>query len=206
MPRPGEVATDEQAFRQILSRFEGEVGTMIGLIELGRDEKGLFPNTAPFWSLVRMMFPVAESIGDVIYRSDSSVQNLRSVLEKDFEAVRTGYAGKSAILALLYRHALTHQDELQSLTTRGKELGWRLSYMERAHHLEMNAHSQEFFTLHFDTTAFFDDIVAVCRNALKQSWGGGVMTRYNGWLTCNLDAEQQNKGVRDAIAAIAALK
>src|SRR5829696_1971553 len=63
---------------------------------------------APFWSLVRMMFPVAESLGDLIYRRDNATaQNLRAVLENDFEEVRTGYRGKSALLALLYRHSLT---------------------------------------------------------------------------------------------------
>ncbi len=205
MARPGQVTSDEQAFRQILGRLEGEVGTMLRLIEVGKNEKGLFPKTAPFWSLVRMTFPIAESIGDLIYRNDSTVQNLRSVLEREFEAVRGGYARKSAILALLYRHALTHQDELQSLLTAGREVGWLLSYGGRANHLQIARHSPVLFTVHFDTTAFYDDIVAVCRNALGQSWGGAVMARYNGWLTCNLDTEQQNRGVRDAIAAIAAL-
>jgi hypothetical protein len=45
--RPGEVQSDEQAFRQILGRLEGEVGTMLQLIPEGK-KIGLFPNTAPF--------------------------------------------------------------------------------------------------------------------------------------------------------------
>src|SRR5260370_32160767 len=84
---------------------------------MGKHEKGNFRGTAPFGWLVRMMFPIAESIGDLIYRHDNPVRNLRSVLDREYEAVRPGYAGKSAALAKLYRHALTHQDELRSLQT-----------------------------------------------------------------------------------------
>src|SRR5262245_47225771 len=120
MPRPGEVASDKEAFQQILGRLEGEVGTMLKLIEVGRIEKGWFPNTAPFWSLVRMMFPIAESIGDLIYRKESTVQNLQSVLNTNFEAVRPGYAENSAVITMIYRHSLIHQDELRSLKTSGK--------------------------------------------------------------------------------------
>jgi hypothetical protein len=205
MARPGQVTFDEQAFRQILGRLEGEVGTMLRLVQIGKAERGLFPDTAPFWSLVRMTFPIAESIGGLIYRNDSTVRNLRSVLETEFEQVGAGYAGKSAVLALLYRHALTHQDELQSLQTGGREVGWWLSYGDKGHHLRVTQHSPVVFTVQFDTTAFYDDIVAVCRNAAGRAWAGAVTARYNEWLTCDLDAEQRNTGVRDAIAAIRAL-
>jgi hypothetical protein len=205
MARPGQVASDDQAFQQILGCLENEVGTMLQLIEIGMHEKGLFSGTAPFWSLVRMLFPIAESIGDLIYRHDSSVRNLRSVLERDFEAVRPGYAGKSAALALLYRHALMHQDELQSLQTGERELGWQLSYRGRAEHLRVINHGPTLWSLRFDTTTFYEDTVAVCRASIGLAWGGAVMARYNGWLTCDLDAEQQNHGVRDAIAFIGGL-
>src|SRR5260370_30140871 len=90
---------------------------MLRLIEIGKHEKGHFPGTAPFWSLVRMTFPIAESIGDLIYRHDNPVRNLRSVLDREYEAVRPGYECQSAALAKLSRHALTHQDELRSLQT-----------------------------------------------------------------------------------------
>ena len=45
--RPGEVASDKQAFHQILLRLEGDVGTILQLI-LKSKEVGFFPNTAPF--------------------------------------------------------------------------------------------------------------------------------------------------------------
>jgi hypothetical protein len=205
MARPGQVASDDQAFQQILGRLENEVGTIMRLIEIGRHEKGLFIGTAPLWSLVRMTFPIAESIGDLIYREDSAVKNLRSVLDREFKSVRSGYAGKSAALALLYRHALTHQDELQSLQTGGRELGWQLSYRGGAEHLRITNHGPALWSLRFDTTTFYEDTVAVCRASIGRAWGGAIMSRYNSWLTCDLDTEQQNQGVRDAIAFIRSL-
>ena len=75
MARPGRVSSDDQAFIQILGRLENDVGSIIRLVEMGR-ERGFFPGTAPFWSLVRMTFPVAESIGSLIHGHNSTVRNL----------------------------------------------------------------------------------------------------------------------------------
>ena len=134
--RPGEVTSDQQAFQQVLGRLEGDVGTLIQLVNEGKNH-GYFPNTAPFWALVRMMFPIAESVGDLIYRDSSPAKNLISVFEKEFEAVRAGYLGKAKILAQLYRHSLIHQDELRVLQTGGKECGWVVSFDGRPRHLKI---------------------------------------------------------------------
>ncbi len=105
--RPGQVSSDQQAFQQVLGRLESDVGTILQLVGQSKNV-GYFPNTAPLWALVRMTIPIAESTGDLIYRNRSTVQNLISVLENDFEAVRPGaYKGKANILALLFRHSLT---------------------------------------------------------------------------------------------------
>src|SRR5260221_14471868 len=99
--RPGQVTTDEQAFRQILARLEDEPGAIIRLVEESK-KKGGFSNTAPFWALVRILFPIAESIGDLIYRNDNgTVKNLTSVLKGEFEAERRGYANMANTLAVL---------------------------------------------------------------------------------------------------------
>ena len=71
--RPGEVKSDKQAFYQILTRLEAHVGTILQLISKGKKE-GCLPSTAPFWVLVRMMFPIAEAVGDLIYRNKSTAQ------------------------------------------------------------------------------------------------------------------------------------
>jgi len=199
--RPGEVQSDEQAFRQILGRLEGEVGTMLQLIPEGK-KIGLFPDTAPFWSLMRMMFPIAESIGDLIYRTDSSVKNLQAVLEREFEAVRSGYKGKAAILSLLYRHSLTHTDELRTLFTGGRKVGWFVSWSAQEHHLRLLRNAHGVYGIRFDTTAFYEDLVAVCHNVMGKPSGGQVMQRYNGWLILDLDKAKRSNNVKNAISEI----
>jgi len=67
------------------------------------------------------MFPVAESLGDLIYRNDNATaHNLWSVFQNDFGQVRPAYRGKAALLAQLYRHSLTHHDELRILESNGR--------------------------------------------------------------------------------------
>ena len=60
---PGTVRSDVQEFRQISSRFQDEVGRILGKIDFVQ-------GPVPFWALMRVMFPVAESLGDLIYRRD----------------------------------------------------------------------------------------------------------------------------------------
>ena len=201
--RPGEVTSDKQAFQQILGRLKGEVGTLITVVTESK-QRGHFPNTAPFWSLVRIMFPIAESVGDLIYRDRRTAQNLIRVLETDFEAVRQGYLGKAKILAQLYRHSLTHHDELRSLQTGGKECGWVVSFDERAQHLTITRRPP-LVSIQFDTTAFYDDLLAVCRAALAKNWNGEVKTRYNSWLTYDLDPEKHKQRIAGVIAEIVKL-
>lgn len=198
--RPGEVTTDQQAFKQVLGRLEGDVGTLIQLVVEG-NARGDFPNTAPFWALVRMMFPVAEAVGDLIYRDQSTARNLLSVLEAEFEAVRVGYLGKAKILAQLYRHSLIHQDELRSLRIGGKECRWIVSFDERAKHLKVS-HAAPDVSIQFDTTAFYDDLVAVCRAASAKQWNGDVKNRYNSWLVCDLDPKGREQRIAEVIAEI----
>jgi hypothetical protein len=203
---PGTVTSDAQAFQQVLNRLESDVGTIARLVPAAKTG-GHWPGTAPLWALVRMMFPVAESLADLICQKDNQTsQNLKQILEKEFEAARPGYVGKAAILAVLFRHSLTHTDELRSLTSAGREVVWRLSYGMTADHLKVTRPAPAIFELHFDTTAFYEDLVAVCRNALAVSWGGRVMQRYNTWLKLDLDAEPKPTATeKAAIAEIAAL-
>jgi hypothetical protein len=198
---PGEVKTDEQAFRQILGRLEGDVGTILQLIPEGK-KIGLFPDTAPFWALVRMMFPVAESLGDLIYRNPSTVENLQCLLETELEAVRAGYGGKAATLALLFRHSLTHTDELRTLVTNGRKVGWLVGWSEQSIHLNVTNPGPDIYCIHFDTTAFYEDLVAVCHKAISEQWGGKIMQRYNEWLTYDLDKARSTKNIRASISEI----
>ena len=186
--RPGEVKSDKQAFHQILTRLEDDVGTILKLIPKGKEE-GFFPDTAPFWALLRMTFPIAEAVGDLIYCNNSTAQNLQSVLENEFEAVRSGYRGKAVILTLLFRHSLAHTDELRTLIIGEREVGWWVSWSEEqmSHLSLLNDVPGVDVVIRFDTTAFYEDLVDVCHHAMDKTWGGQVMKRYNGWLTFDID-------------------
>jgi hypothetical protein len=196
---PGRVRSDVQAFRQISRRFQDEVGRIIGRVDFAH-------GPVPFWSLVRMMFPVAESLGDLIYRRDNATaQNLRAVLENDFEAVRTGYRGKSALLALLYRHSLTHHDELRVLSSGGKRVGWKVSGDEDSSHMTAVRTRSNTVVIEFQPRSFYTDIINVCERAQRRRWNGSVRVRYNGWMLMDLDAAQSSSTVSAAKSEIAAL-
>lgn len=199
MALPGTVQSDAQAFQQIESRFQDEVGRILARIDHVR-------GPVPFWALMRMMFPVVESLGDLIYRKDdATAENLRSVLQKEFESVRSGYSGKAATLAILYRHSLTHHDELRVIKCNGRVVTWAVSSGKNANHLKVTSHSPESFQIEFQPRSFYEDIVKVCQEAQKQTWNGEVKKRYNGWLTLDLDAAKSNRSVTAARNEIAAL-
>ena len=188
-----------QAFRQICHRFQGEVGGILGRIDFSG-------GPVPFWSLVRMMFPVAESLGDLIYRRDNATaHNLRTVLEEEFEDVRAGYRGKAALLALLYRHSLTHHDELRMLTSGGKHVGWKVSGATDSNHMTAVHKRANVVMIEFQPRSFYADIVNVCINAQRSRWGGHVRARYNQWMLLDLDAKHTNSTVIAARRELAAL-
>jgi hypothetical protein len=47
--------------------------------------------------------------------------------------------------------------------------------------------------------------LAVCRAALTKNWNGEVKTRYNSWLTYDLDREKHKQRIADVIAEIVKL-
>jgi hypothetical protein len=198
-PLPGTARSDRQVFDQISARFRDEVGRINSRINFVR-------GPVPFWALLRAMFPVAESLGDLIYRNDeSTTKNLREVLEGEFAAVRSGYAGKAALLSHLYRHSLVHHDELRVVRSSGRSVGWGVSGEKNARHLEVRRIRGDLFRLTFQPRAFYDDILAVCELARSRNWNGDVMRRYNEWLILDLDAAKANgsvKAVRQEIKAL----
>jgi len=202
---PGQVPSDKQAFDQIIGRVKSEVGGFIKLVSVSK-KQGMFKRTAPFWSLARMMFPIAEAVGDLIHQKKTA-QNLVLVLGNEFESERKGYAGKAACIALLYRHSLTHTDELRKLVHGTTEVHWRISYRENPRHLDLVTKSPGVYQINFDTTAFYTDIARLCKAAKRKSWGGSIMNRYNSWLNYTLANPKPPKKLswneKEAMAEIA---
>jgi len=189
---PGGVTSDKEAFELIRVHLENDVGTILTLIE-EHNAKHSKTNGTPYWALVRMMFPNAEALGDLIHQNKSTSQNLTSVLEAEFEEVRPGYKGKAATLALIYRHSLTHTDELRTLVVdKRAKVKWRLSCFEKDTHLRVESEGPDTLRLSFDTTAFYDNLVEVCDNAIGKQWGGRVKATYDKWLVLNLDPKKKD--------------
>jgi len=188
---PGQVTSDRQAFDQVIGRLKSEVGAFIKLVSVGK-KQGMFKDTAPFWSLARMMFPIAEAVGDLTHQN-SPVKNLVFVLRNEFENVRKGYDGKAACIALLYRHSLTHTDELRKIVHGVTQVQWRISYRENGRHLHLVTKAPGIYQINFDTTAFYTDILRVCKAAKRKSWSGAVMNRYNAWLSYAIATPKPSK-------------
>lgn len=197
---PGAVHSDDEAFGQIAARFEGEVGTILNRINFD-------DGPVPFWSLVRIMFPVAESLGDLLYGNQGqTTAALRQILEQEFEIARPGYRGKAAILTLLFRHSLAHQDELRQLVNGDRRLTWHVSGDCDGGHLELRrSQSGKTLLLQFQPRAFYADVLAVCRACQERPWGGRVMDRYNGWLRLDLSTRNLNRNERAAAAELDSL-
>lgn len=198
------VRSDKQAFQNVLGRLEGEVGAFVGLIVEAR-KQGRLPHIAPFWSFARMLFPVAEAVGDLIYQ-DKPVKNLKHILENEFEAVRSGYKGKAALIALLYRHSLAHTDEMRILVVKKTKVIWKLTLGGVQEHLKVERVGKSVYRISFDLTTFGDDLRVVCRNTQDRRWKGKVRKRYNEWLKYNLESKTQSATDREAIAEIGGLR
>ena len=199
--------TDREAFNLVLGRLEGDVGGLLALLlaswRSARTESKK-PDLTPFWAFARMLFPIAESIGDLIYRNDSlTVMNLTSILENEFERVRPGYKGKANVIAQMYRHSLTHTDEMRALYYPRKTITWKLSLDEAADHLKVRKLARGRKQLQFDLTAFYEDVRQVCLTARGGKWGRKVAQRYNGWLLLKLNINK--KAHQDAINEIKTL-
>lgn len=195
------VKTDAEAFRHICGRLQGDVGRLIQASTAIAQADG----TAPFWALVRMLFPVAESLGDLMHQSEHSSDNLLKGIEA-LEGVRPGYKDKAAILALLYRHSLMHTDEMRSLNAGGKVVEWRLAFSEPADHLKVDRVDAKTVRITLDLTSFYDDLLAICQANTKNSFGGKAAARYNAWTEFDLDAKSKlsstEKRARQEITAL----
>ena len=198
-----EVTSTREAFERVHTHLTNDVGTILTLIEACRGS-GAKPDFTPYWALMRMMFPVAESLGDLIYQTpNQTAQNLKKVLETQFQNVRGKYSGKAAILTQLFRHSLTHSDEPRTLMAGTKEVGWTVTYNSRGSHLDVTHPSPNIVLIQFDVTAFYDDLESVCLNAMDEETDPKIVSQYNSWLTLTLNPQKRTH--EEAITEICAL-
>jgi hypothetical protein len=197
-----EAQTSKVAFERVRAHLTHDVGTLFKLIGTGHNY-AFQPDEAPNWALMRLMFPVAESLGDLIYRDSKPVKNLESILGNEFEAVRAGYKGMTAILTHLFRHSLIHTDEPRILISQGKKIAWKASSVHPTKHLIKEYPARDVCLIWFDTRGFYYDLLTVCDKQIEQQHSDQVRDRYNGWLTLELDAEPKKN--KSAIGEISKL-
>jgi hypothetical protein len=183
------VHSDKEAFEKLLRDLTHDVGTIIKLIGPAGPATGFDPpDAAPYGALIRMLFPFAESVGDLLYRTDNTSLNLKSVLENEFDGVRPGYKGKAASLLQLFRHSFTHTNAARVLLTpSNKRVGWQLTYQGQSSHLTVDRRDPNHPQVCFDTTAFYDDLAEVCRREAATQRHGKAKDRYNSWTELRLD-------------------
>jgi len=91
------------------------------------------------------------------------------------------------------------------LTSAGQSVGWKLSSGNDSHHLQVRSMRSNVLRIEFQPRAFYEDILSVCDRAGKEGWSGQVMSRYNGWMSIDLDSVKSNASVKAAKLELAGL-
>jgi len=185
---------DRDALCLVLNRLNADVGGLFNLVEkhnseCEEDDQRLWP----FWAFSRMLFPVAEAVGYLVYGKGNS-WDLIEILENEFESVRTGYRGKAALIVLLFRHSLIHTDELRILCFNGiGKIGWIISWASSRAHLKILKQDTAFPILHFSPQSFYEDLVVVCNNLLRRDFDGLIAKRYERWKTYDIHVNKHGQ-------------
>jgi len=183
------VTTAEQAYSTIQSRLLTDLEPVWQMIN--------HRQYSPFWLLARELFPIAESIGDLIYRDKPTI-NLTKVLENDFSKIRPEYADKGKMIALLYRHSLIHQDEPRSIYSGNITIEWSLAFIDGRYHLKVSNidRRRHSCVMQFDLRTFYEDILALLELYKEKGPKRGIASRYNSWTFGNYQDGETVRTVR----------
>lgn len=187
--------SDKEAFDRMKARLEFDVGKIIGYF------KSIIQPGDPvcFWAFLRMLFPIAESLGDLLYQNNNgTAKNLLDILEKDFVQYNKNYQELSAIISLLYRHSLIHQDEMRMIRYQDKSkkwyfVTWSITFGLESLHLKIeksDLDNTKIIGMNFDITQFYKDLIKILEEKREISYNGKVAARYNSWQ----DLEISEKG------------
>lgn len=168
------------AFEKIEKRLQGDVGTLIRLIRFGQ-KNGYFNNTAPFWALARMLFPIAESLGSLLLAGNPSAN-----LKYGLDLLGNNYQGISALISLMYRHSLMHQDELRVLKIVRTCVTWHLTFDTPNDHLRVTRFRKGLYEIKFDLTQFYSDLLTKLQKPKTNISKKKIRERYNNWLELEL--------------------
>src|ERR1700677_3038754 len=169
------ITKPDEAYRKIRTRLVDDLGPVWNLINHNR--------YSPFWLLAREMFPIAESIGDLIYKHDDPSKNLADFIDKDLTKIRPEYRDKGKIIAQLYRHSLMHQDEPRSIYSGNVTIEWELAYIDGRKHLKTLSKDtrRHICRMSFDLRSFYEDIIELLGKYELNGPKRGIVKRYNSW-------------------------
>jgi len=194
---------DVQALKNIKNRLNNDVLPIIELITSefmsGKQDNKFAKGYVPYWGLLRMSLPIAESIGALLYDNDSTVQNLRAIFQNDLSSYNLNYRNLANILIMLYRHPLIHSDEIRAINTSGYHVGWSLGITNPMKHLKVIKFKEQEgrFNIHFDPEEFINDLDSLLDSLIvraeKNEWEGKLGERYVKWTNIDLDNIEQTK-------------
>lgn len=205
--------TDTQALLQVKTRLINDVGGLIELIDS-------HPTLTPFWALIRALFPIAEAVSDLAYYRQSqgslhTQEMLIKLFRERFGTINKGYAQFAGVLVVIYRHSLTHQDELRTLLYEdaGIAMTWAVSFHASGKHMQVEmvggtykdmVTGKEGQTAHlfFDVRQFYLDLIQVIDSLLAENLKGDAGKRYEEWLTYRMGKTVSDKEARKDIDAM----
>jgi len=206
--------TDAQAFHSVRSNLQREVGEFLAYVAKQKVPLHIY------WAFLRMLFPVAESLGDLAYRADSST-NLLKILREEYASVNPSYGKLAALLIYIYRHSLTHTDALREIEFEDKKISWALTpNWLTAGHLDLTGTSNRYkrvdgrtietgepyvIRITFSVKQFYEDTLAVCNRMYNTSrkFNGDVGRRYDEWRILPLERKIKNTKIeKEAIGEI----
>ncbi|MBI2888567.1 MAG: hypothetical protein HYY10_01460 [Candidatus Liptonbacteria bacterium] len=182
--------TDKEVLQEMKKRLLDEVGQIIEYAynhpdnprKTGKEDW----RWIPWKAFTRMLFPMAESIGDLLHQCPETGDNLKEVFN-DLGKYNTRYGMTKNIMAIVYRNALMHQDEPKpishGITIR---MEYALAFNIPEKHLHSELLGDKTMRLYFDLTQFYEDLVMLCEEQSKKDHQGRVATRYTRWKN-NLD-------------------
>lgn len=152
-------------------------------------------NYSPFLLLARELFPIAESIGDLIYQGRPTV-NLTKVIDNDFSKIGPEYAGKGKIISQLYRHSLIHQDEPRSIYSGNITVDWSIAYIDGRNNLIVRDidRRRRSCVMQFDLRTFYEDMLLLLEQYKTKGPKRGVAAQYNSW-TFKSYQDNETKGI-----------
>lgn len=196
-----QMTSDKESFLLIKKRLEDDAGRLFNLAS---------KDFTPFWVFARTLFPIAESIGALLYKR-SSTENLKNIFLKELSVYNPKYGEFAALVALIYRHSLIHQDELRNVCYKDYLISWEVSYhyphiSSSTKHLELSksASSEKSLSLHFDLRQFYEDLLRLCEDKSKINFSGLIAQRYNEWMVYELKegSKDLNRTEKEAIEEI----